>query len=112
MSLFNMIVTLCPLLIYFVPHVLGGCQSYGVDLVNGGTYFINTNSTDDFSWISYFEGKIIPMKHPRPPADRKTITGCEPGDFADSAVILPDGDSEYCSSVPTTPNDTDVTAVW
>ena len=39
-----------------VPQVLAQCQSYGIDIVNGGAYFINTNSNDSFSSVSQFSG--------------------------------------------------------
>lgn len=31
------------------------CESYGVDFQNGGTYFQNISSTDDFTFVSMFE---------------------------------------------------------
>lgn len=43
-------------LITLVPIVKADCQSFGVDFVNGGNYFINDGSTDYFSFSSIFEG--------------------------------------------------------
>lgn len=32
------------------------CLSYGIDFVNGNEYFINENSTADFTFVSQFNG--------------------------------------------------------
>jgi hypothetical protein len=62
------------------------CYSYGVDFVDEGHYFINSQLTEKFSSVSYFQG-------------------CEQ-DNADVLLIAPDGSSprEYlCDEIPTTP---------
>lgn len=32
------------------------CQVYGIDFVDGGSYFINSNSTADFTTVQQFDG--------------------------------------------------------
>ena len=57
MALLNGILGLCALVVSFIPHALGDCQSFGVDYTNGGKYFTNTHSTDFFNFTSFFEGE-------------------------------------------------------
>lgn len=38
--------------------VLADCISYGMDFQNGGSYFQNSLSNDDFTFVSQFEGLI------------------------------------------------------
>ena len=33
------------------------CQSFGVDIINGGTYCINTLLSEDFAFGSLFQGR-------------------------------------------------------
>ena len=62
------------------------CYSYGVDFLDEGSYFINSNSTESFSAVSTFKG-------------------CNT-DVADILLIDP-GDVKYlCDDVPTTPDET------
>lgn len=35
------------------------CQSFGVDFQDEGSYFINSNSNESFTAVSYFEGSAI-----------------------------------------------------
>lgn len=37
--------------------VSAACQSYGIDFVDGGNYFIDVTSLDQFSFLTQFEGK-------------------------------------------------------
>lgn len=34
------------------------CQTFGIDYQDGGSYFINQNSTEQFTAVSQFEGKF------------------------------------------------------
>jgi hypothetical protein len=62
------------------------CFSYGVDFVDEGNYFINTNSNDPFTCVSTFQG-------------------CNE-DVADVLLVDPSGDEYLCSQVGTTPANT------
>jgi len=59
------------------------CYSYGVDFVDEGSYFINSQSTEQFSAVSYFQG-------------------CQ-NDTADVLFVAPDNDEYLCSQIPTVP---------
>jgi hypothetical protein len=63
------------------------CYSYGVDFVDEESYFINSQSTEDFTSTSYFQG-------------------CK-DDVADVVLIAPEeftGEIEsLCSQIPTVP---------
>jgi hypothetical protein len=65
----------------------GICYSYGVDFVDEGSYFINSQSTEDFTAVSYFQG-------------------CN-DDKADVLLVAPEdtpGETEFlCDKVRTTP---------
>lgn len=67
-------------------HVASACTSYGIDFKGNGHYFINKNSNESFTAVSEFYD----------------CTGT-----ANVILIAPDGDSFYCSDVPTTPDYTD-----
>ncbi|KAL1297196.1 hypothetical protein AAFC00_004766 [Neodothiora populina] len=62
------------------------CVSYGVDFQSGGSYFQNISSTDDFSFVSVFEG-------------------CQ-DDVANNILVDPNGDEYQCTDTPLQPDDT------
>ncbi|RDI78889.1 hypothetical protein Vi05172_g11030 [Venturia inaequalis] len=64
------------------------CVTFGIDFQDGGSYFINQNSTEQFTAVSQFEG-------------------CN-ADYADIWFVPPSGDELTCSTVPTTPSDTNI----
>ena len=81
------------LAITFVVGVFADCQSYGVDFVDGGSYFQNISSTDDFTFISYFEG-------------------CA-GEGSITPILVDPNENEYfCSDIPTSPDDTNFNSTW
>ncbi|KAH9870312.1 hypothetical protein IAQ61_005786 [Plenodomus lingam] len=59
------------------------CYSFGVDFVDEGSYFINSQSTEQFTAVSYFQG-------------------CN-DDIADVLFVDPDNDEYLCSQIPTVP---------
>ncbi|KAI9709569.1 MAG: hypothetical protein M1820_003329 [Bogoriella megaspora] len=61
------------------------CYSFGIDFVDGGSYFINTNSNEPFTTVSQFEG-------------------CN-SDVADVILQDPNGNEYDCGTLPTTPDD-------
>lgn len=64
------------------------CYSSGVDFVDEGSYFINENSSDNFTCASSF-------------------TGCTPGKDLAEILFVDADDNEYlCSEVQTTPDNT------
>ncbi|KAK4503237.1 hypothetical protein PRZ48_006665 [Zasmidium cellare] len=68
------------------PATYPTCESYGVDFQNGGTYFQNASSTDDFTFVSMFEQ-------------------CQ-DDEATNILVDPNGDEYQCSNTPLQPDDT------
>lgn len=68
------------------------CESYGIDFVGGGSYFINSNSDDYFTAVSEF-------------------SGCE-DDVASNSIVDPNGDRTDCTSTPLTPDYTPETMNW
>ncbi|KAL2350175.1 hypothetical protein BJ546DRAFT_1069477 [Cryomyces antarcticus] len=63
------------------------CYSYGMDYQNGGSYFINSLSTDAWTFVSQFEG-------------------CQT-DVANNILVDPNGDELQCTNTNLTPNDVD-----
>ncbi|KAF2116396.1 hypothetical protein BDV96DRAFT_645720 [Lophiotrema nucula] len=64
------------------------CVSYGMDFQNGGSYFQNSNSNDNFTFVSEFDG-------------------CQ-ADFAYNILIDPAGDQWECSNTNLTPDGADM----
>jgi hypothetical protein len=68
------------------------CQSFGVDVTNGGSIFVNTLSNDSFSFVEQF-------------------SGCS-SDDAQNYLIDPAGDQIQCSDTPMNPVNTSETSTW
>ncbi|ORY12816.1 hypothetical protein BCR34DRAFT_563053 [Clohesyomyces aquaticus] len=66
--------------------VLGDCVSFGMDFQNGGNYFQNSLSNDNFTFVSQFEG-------------------CQ-NDTAYNILVDPEGDQTECSDTNLLPSDT------
>lgn len=84
------------LLAVLVPDVLSQCASYGSDYVDGGTYCINTQSPDYFSFGTFF-------------------TGCQPSDSQGNItpiLVDPNNNEYFCSDIPTTPDNTVYKSTW
>ncbi|KAF2165342.1 hypothetical protein M409DRAFT_24191 [Zasmidium cellare ATCC 36951] len=62
------------------------CQSFGVDFVDGGSYFQNVDSTQPFTAVQEFEG-------------------CQ-DDESNNILVDPSGEQYECSKTPLTPDDT------
>lgn len=62
------------------------CQSFGVDFVDGGTYFQNSLSTAPFTAVQEFEG-------------------CQ-NDTSHNILVDPNGNQYECSMTPLLPSDT------
>ncbi|KAK4503240.1 hypothetical protein PRZ48_006668 [Zasmidium cellare] len=62
------------------------CQSFGVDFVDGGSYFQNIDSTQPFTAVQEFEG-------------------CQ-DDQSNNILVDPTGEQYECSKTPLTPDDT------
>ena len=62
------------------------CKSYGIDFQDNGLYFQNKSSTDDFTFVSTFEG-------------------CE-ADTANNILVDPNGEQYRCTDTPLRPDDT------
>lgn len=76
-----------------IVRVCAQCQSYGYDFVDGGSYFQNISSTDDFTFISFFEG-------------------CE-GEGSITPILVDPNENEYfCSDIDTSPDDTLFNSTW
>ena len=65
-----------------------GCYSYGVDFIDEGNYFINSNLNESFTCVSTFQG---------------CSTGSDP---AEILFIDPNNEEYVCSEVQTTPDNT------
>jgi len=52
---------LAAIILASAPSALADCNSYGIDIVNGGNYFINTLSTDDFTSVTQWSGMFDPI---------------------------------------------------
>jgi hypothetical protein len=67
------------------------CYAYGVDFIDEGSYFIDSQSAEAFSAVTYFQG-------------------CRPNGIADILLVAPEdtpGESEFlCDKIPTTPENT------
>lgn len=68
------------------------CQSFGVDFVDGGSYFQNIDSTAPFTAVQEFEG-------------------CQ-DDESNNILVDPSGNQYECSKTPLTPDDTAQTVTW
>ncbi|PVH78934.1 hypothetical protein DL98DRAFT_572855 [Cadophora sp. DSE1049] len=67
----------------------GTCVSYGIDFVNGGSYFIDSTEATDFTFLSQFEG-------------------CTSGEEITPILVDPNEDEYFCSQIATTPDDTSI----
>lgn len=73
-------------------YVKADCASYGIDFQNGGSYFINSADTSNFTSVTQF-------------------TGCT----GTADVILVNEDTEdswYCTDIPTQPDNTNMLSSW
>ncbi|KAF1351006.1 hypothetical protein BDV97DRAFT_294466 [Delphinella strobiligena] len=61
------------------------CESYGIDFQNGGSYFQNISSPEEFTFVSLFEG-------------------CQ-NDTANNILVDPNGDEYQCTDTPLLPSD-------
>jgi hypothetical protein len=43
----------------FAKYAKGQCESYGVDFVNGGSYFIDNTLATNFTFLSEFDGRVV-----------------------------------------------------
>ncbi|KAL9065001.1 MAG: hypothetical protein Q9157_007631 [Trypethelium eluteriae] len=67
-------------------RALADCISFGMDFQDGGSYFQNSLSQDNFTFVSEFEG-------------------CQ-SDVANNIFVDPQGDEYLCTDTPLTPDDT------
>jgi hypothetical protein len=74
-------------------------SSFGADVANGGTYFINLGSTAPFSFTGGFSGTLIDLWI-EPFWLR--VLGSTIVDTVTATMLLTDGTSVSCSSVSTT----------
>jgi hypothetical protein len=72
----------------FSRTILSECVGYGMDIHDGGSYFLNSESHEKFSFVSQFEG-------------------CHE-DVAYNFLYDPDGREYVCSPTDMTPSGTDV----
>jgi hypothetical protein len=68
------------------PEYNNPCKSYGIDFQDGGSYFQNKSSSDDFTFVSTFEG-------------------CDK-DAATNVLVDPSGDQYLCSDTNLQPDNT------
>ncbi|KAL8821165.1 MAG: hypothetical protein Q9191_007365 [Dirinaria sp. TL-2023a] len=77
--------------------------SFGVDFVDQGTYFQNSLSTDNFTFVSRFEGQC--PSHVMMAYAQSLQPGCQNG-IANNLLVDPNGDEYICSNTPLQPDDT------
>ncbi|KAK2758385.1 hypothetical protein FQN54_004235 [Arachnomyces sp. PD_36] len=80
--------SLLSLFLVNIGGVFADCQSYGVDYLDGESYFIDTESQDYFSFVNKFSGCV----------DQDTVT---------PILVAPSKDEYFCSDITTLPNDVD-----
>lgn len=68
------------------PSIIADCQSFGVDFQDGGSYFQNSLSKDNFTFVSQFEG-------------------CQ-NDQTLNLLVNPNGTQVQCSNTDLQPDDT------
>lgn len=88
-----MLVSFLLLAIAFVARAFADCQSFGYDFVDGGSYFQNISSSDDFTFITYFEG-------------------CEGEGTITPILVDPNENGYFCSDIATGPDDALLNSTW
>lgn len=68
-------------------------QSFGIDFVDGGSYFINQSSVDQFTFLTQFEGCV----------SQGSIT---------PILVDPSGNGYFCTDIATSPDDTSFVSTW
>lgn len=95
---------------FLVPQVWAQtCESFGVDFVDQGTYFQNSLSTDNFTFVSRFEGQY--SSHVIMAYAQSLQTGCQNG-IANNLLVDPNGDEYICSNTPLQPDDAPELSTW
>jgi hypothetical protein len=103
------------LLAFFAQQTLAdaspSCIAFGVDFQDGGSYFQNSLSNSDFTFVSQFEGSLSHTSFSiwRTLAD--VDAGCEP-DVANNILIDDQGDQYECTDTNLTPSDTNELSTW
>jgi hypothetical protein len=86
------------------------CTSYGVDFSNGGTYDIDSESNEYFSFISVFQGKSaaggLSKNH-----GADVYVGCSQETIS-PVLVSPDDNVYACSDIKTQPAGTQVKSTW
>ncbi|KAH8687560.1 hypothetical protein BGZ60DRAFT_522209 [Tricladium varicosporioides] len=67
-----------------IRYAIATCNSYGIDFVDGGSYFIDSSSTANFTFLTDFSG-----------CDSEEIT---------PILVDPNEDEYFCSQIPTSPD--------
>ncbi|GAB1731454.1 hypothetical protein NU195Hw_Modified_316t1 [Hortaea werneckii] len=75
----------------FADGYVNPCMGFAVDFHDGGSYFQNISSPDDFSFSSEFEG-------------------CQADAFANNLLVDPNGDQYLCTDTDLFPDDTTETS--
>lgn len=50
------------ILVSFARYASAQCESYGLDFVNGGSYFIDNTLATNFTFLSEFDGKVLQLQ--------------------------------------------------
>lgn len=85
------------------------CLAYGMDFQNGGSYFQNSLSSDNFTFVSQFDGMYILLT---------AVSMCSlmhedcQNDVAYNILVDPAGDQTLCSNTQLQPDDTDQLSTW
>lgn len=98
------ILPLAGVLLAFTSRTLAqSCLSYGIDFVNGGSYFINTLSNDSFTCVTQFSGRVKFMASCTNIRVLTSNPGCQ-NDTANVVLVDPSGDEYECTDIPLDPD--------
>jgi hypothetical protein len=86
------------------------CNAFGMDFQDGGSYFINSASTDNFTSVTQFTGR---WQVEKVEWSSLTLSGCNPNSKpANVWFVPPSGNEMECSTLPTTPDSVNQVSSW
>lgn len=91
-------------------YTKGQCVSYGLDFVNGGSYFIDSTLATNFTFLSEFDGMSLAFPS-KSVTDRFSGIGCDDEEIT-PILVDPDENEYFCSDIPTSPDLTSFLSTW
>jgi hypothetical protein len=102
-------ISLVFVLVALTRHAQADCVSYGLDFVNGGSYFIDNTLATNLTFLSEFQGTVLSSR--RKGYRILTSIGCDT-DTVVPILVDPDENEYFCSEIPTTPDLTSFLSTW